>query len=134
MKWLAMVGLMGCAARIPLDVMEPAEFTVPSSVQRLALVDRAPSDHSFKVLYALRESMSDGPRFELVANEAAQAAFTAASPVVGQPVSGEQAAAICADTSATGIVSLDTLRVNHDWTWGKREEERTEDQQFSKRT
>ena len=132
MKWLAAVGLMGCATRVPLDVMEPAEFTVPASVKRLALVDRAPSDHSFKVLYALRESMSDGPRFELVANETAQAALTAASPVVGQPVSGEQAAAICADTSATGIVALDSLRVNHEWSWGEREEERTEDQRILK--
>lgn len=132
MKWFAAMALMGCATRVPLDVMEPAEVTVPASVQRLALVDRAPSDHSFKVLYALRESMSDGPRFEVVANEAAQAALTAAAPVVGQPVSAEQAAAICSDTSATGIVSLDTLRVGHDWSWDEREEERTEDQRILK--
>ena len=95
-------------------------------------MDRALSDRSFKVLYALRESMSDGPRFEVVANEAAQAALTAAAPVVGQPVSAEQAAAICSDTSATGIVSLDTLRVGHDWSWDEREEERTEDQRILK--
>ena len=68
MRWMALFLATGCATHVPIDVMEPAEYTVPASVARLALVDRAPSDYTFKTLYSLRESLADGPRFELVSN------------------------------------------------------------------
>lgn len=132
MRWMALFLATGCATRVPIDVMEPAEYTVPASVARLALVDRAPSDYTFKTLYSLRESLADGPRFELVSNEAAQAAFTKASTTVGQPISKEAAEAICKQTAATGIVSLESLRADSQWSWSEREEERVEDQRILK--
>ncbi len=51
MRWMALFLATGCATHVPIDVMEPAEYTVPASVARLALVDRAPSDYTFKTLY-----------------------------------------------------------------------------------
>ena len=132
MKKLLFLGAFGCSTHVPIDVMEPAEVTVPSPVQRLALVDRSPSEHSFQALYALREAVSGGPRFEVVSNEASQRAFTTSGAVVGQPLNADQAGAICTETSATGIVMLDSLRVDHDWIWSEREEERTEDQRILK--
>lgn len=119
---------VGCSTHVPLNVMEPAEITVPAAVQRLALVDRAPSAHSFKVLYTLRDALSDGPRFEVIPNETVQAAYTAVKSTVGQPLGKVASAGLCKKTDSTGIVSLESVKVADRWDWSERSEERTESQ------
>jgi hypothetical protein len=112
--------------------MEPAGFTAPPEVQRLALVDRSPSEHSFKVLYTLRDELASGPRFEVVSNEAAQSAYTATGSLVGQPLTSDAVKAICEKTTATGIVSLKSLSLTKATTVDSQDEERTEVQRQRK--
>jgi len=119
---------VGCATHVPLNVMEPAEITVAAPVQQLALVDRSSSAHSYQVLYGLRDALAQGPRFEVVANEAAQAAYTAVKTTVGQPLDGKVTKALCKKTGATGIVSLESVVVDDRWAYDERSEERTESQ------
>jgi hypothetical protein len=128
MRLLIPLFFIGCATHVSLDVMEPAEINVPAPVQRLALVDRAPSAHSFQVLYGLRDALAEGPRFEVVANEAAQAAYAAGRATVGQSLGGLASAALCKKTGATGIVSLESVEVDDRWDWSERFEERSESQ------
>ncbi|MGB0641040.1 MAG: DUF6340 family protein [Myxococcota bacterium] len=132
MRPFVFVLFTGCSVHIPLEYMEPAGFTAPPEVQRLALVDRNPSEHSFKVLYTLRDELASGPRFELVSNEAAQGAYTATGSLVGQPLTADAAKAICDNTTATGIVSLKSLSLTNETTVDSHDEERTEVQRQRK--
>jgi tetratricopeptide (TPR) repeat protein len=130
---MVLFAMAGCSTHVPLEVMEPAAYTAPASVQRLALIDRAPSEHTFQVLYSLRDALSESPRFEVVPNESAQAAFTASATPSGQMLSAATAKKICKDTASSGIASLESLTVNDEWEWSERSEERTESQRFLKK-
>lgn len=115
-----------------MEYMEPAGFTVPPEIQRIAIIDRNPGADRFKVLYTLRDELASGPRFEVVTNEAAQSAYTASGLLVGQALTAEAAQSICKKTTATGIVSLNTISRNQSMIIKSNDEERTEVQRQRK--
>ena len=122
----------GCSVHIPLEYMEPAGFTVPPEIQRIAIIDRLTNEHSFKVLYTLRDELASGPRFEVVTNEAAQSAYIASGLLVGQALTAEAAQSICKKTTASGIVSLNGIGLHKKMTVESNDEERTEVQRQRK--
>ncbi len=132
LKWMPLLGLLGCAGMAHVQVLEPAEITVKQSVKSLALVDRQSNKHSFKVMYALREGIAAGPRFEVIDNAASQAALTRQAQASGHALSKSAAGAICSDTQATGIVSLEQFIIDDSWDFSSREEEVTESRTVTK--
>jgi hypothetical protein len=126
--WIGIASSLGCAGHLRIDVMEPAEIKVKQDVTTLALVDRQPSRHSFKALYALREAVADAPRFKVVSNESAQAALNGAAPTSGKPLTKSNARSICRATGASGIASVERFVVHDEWVYSEREEEVTETQ------
>ena len=113
--WLTTLFALGCAGKVHIQVMEPAEISVSQDVKKLALVDRQSNKHSFRVMYALREGIAVAPRFEVVDNSAAQQAMTRQSPASGQALTKTAAQGICRDTGATGIVSLAHFVIDDSW-------------------
>lgn len=131
-KALPILAMLGCAGKVHIQVMEPAEISVSQKVKTLALVDRQSNRHSFRVMYALREGIAAAPRFEVVDNAAAQNSLTRQSPATGKGLSKSAARAICRDTQATGIVSLAHFVIDDSWDFTWRTEAVTETQTITK--
>ncbi len=126
--WTLALGTIGCAGKKHIKVMEPAQISVPQPVQTLALVDRQANKHSFRVMYSLRDAITAGPRFGVVDNTAAQNALARQAVAAGQNLSKRAARSICAETNATGIVSLERFLIDDGWSYDWHTELVTESQ------
>ena len=105
----------GCQAHHRLEVMEPAEVSIPTQVQTLAIVNREVSPLSKRSVEELSGALVDSPRYDIVDQGKAQDAYQAQTSTVGSPLNAKATAAICKATNATGIVSLERFRDGGGW-------------------
>jgi hypothetical protein len=118
--------LFGCAGKVHIQIMEPAEISVRADITQLALVDRQAGQGSPKVMGSLQSGLAEAPRFDVVDRAASQASLTRQATQVGSPLSKSAARAICKETRSNGIASLERLTMGDDWSVSEREEELTE--------
>lgn len=122
---LAAALLSACAPRTTLVFEMPAEITVPTAVQRLAVVDRKGSEASAAARLALQEELAAGTRFRLAEPAAAQAALGTVQGTVGAPLAPAAATTIRTAAGADGFVAVDQVEVVDTWTYTDRLESRT---------
>lgn len=122
---LAAVLLSACAPRATLVFEIPAEVTVPTTVQRLAVLDRKGSEASAAARLALQEELAAGTRFRLAEPAPAQAALGSAQGTVGAPLTATAAAAVRTAAGADGFVTIDQVEVVDAWTYTERLATRT---------
>ncbi|MEC7984623.1 MAG: DUF6340 family protein [Myxococcota bacterium] len=128
---ISLLFAMACSPSITFQITNPAEVKIKQQIQKIAPIDREESRASRKVIDSFMNGLEDvrNPRFAMISRATSQKAFADKSSTVGQPLTREQAQTICKSTEASGIVSLERLRVQKDWEMSdyqttKREEER----------
>jgi tetratricopeptide (TPR) repeat protein len=121
----ALLSAAGCAPRVLLTYDMPAELTVPTTVQSLAVVDRKGSDLSAAARLALQDELLGGPRYRLAEAAPAQSVLGASPGVVGAPLDVQAVLAMRKAAASDGMVVVDQAEMVQDWLYLPRVEERT---------
>ena len=118
---------MGCSPSLTFEVTRPAQISVDRSVKKVALVDRVSDDASKKLKTSFIAALRDvrNPKFLMIDNSIAQKAYTGISATVGQSLEKEQTENICKSTGATGVISIEKVGSNQNWTYDERTETET---------
>lgn len=112
--------LAGCQPSVTLAYMRPAEVALPPEVRTVAVVDRARTPESGVAVDALVDALAASPRLEVANPAAAADALAGVKVAVGAPLDAAATAHLCAGAGATGVVSLERMRLVGEWrydTW-----------------
>ncbi len=136
MKYLALFFLIGCAPRIRMEVLQPADIYVPQHVQQIAVVDRSRVSSAGEAVLGAIEAVLTGedigadrmgrseaistvtgtlagsPRFEVV-----EVSIDDDSGLFADTLDWKAARRLCPPSSCQGIVALEALdsdsSINH---------------------
>jgi hypothetical protein len=114
-RFLLVFPMIGCKAHLQMEVMEPAEVSIPNEVQTLAVVNREVSPLSKRSIEELSAALVDSPRYKIVDQGAAQSSYKEQGGTVGTPLQADATESICKATGASGVVSLERYRDAGDW-------------------
>lgn len=122
---------MGCMDLVEIEVLRPAQVEFPSDIQTLIVVDRASPKDGWEELLsgveglgsaegiladkearsaaiqAIKEGLSESPRFEVIDADISTRAF--GSSIFDKPMTPNQAMDLCIEVQCDGIVSLDAF-------------------------
>jgi Family of unknown function (DUF6340) len=126
LPWMALLlTAPACVPHVRLTYDMPAEISVPTAVQSLAVVDRRGSDLSAAARLALQDELMGGPRYRVADAAAAQAALGRVQGTVGVPLEAQAVGALRQAAAVDGVVVVDQAERVEDWTYQSRMEERT---------
>ncbi len=120
----------GCLGHVGIEFSSPAAFELPSSIERLTPVDRAQAFLSAEVVGDLGDRLESSGRYEVTDRQAAQGVLAEHQLDANRPLPTEVSKAICAATGADGLIVLESLQADPQWTEATKQVEHTRTEEY----
>ena len=123
--------LIGCKGHVTINYLKPAKVTIDPTVQVLAPIDRAGQHLSGEAMKELIDQLGYSGRYQVVEPAAAAAAFAKHPAIVGMPLTQEIALGVCADTTADGILTIESVQPDPTWSDTTKEVEHIRTEEYT---